>query len=271
MRSIAVLIDFTEGSEKALEQAAILAEREKIPMYAFHFADSKREEVLEGLRKKLTEFVIPAVEHGTDVHPRVESASLFSGVREALLGTECDLCVIGTHGIKGLRQNLFGSNILRLVRLVPHASLVIQENLKVPKTGFKKILFPIGPHDDFTLKAEQLAPWAKSFGSYVELFAITKSISGLSDSIAKNLDKVHGIFRQMEVEQSIHIEPANGYSIGYSRQTLEYAHQNDFDMIAIMAQSSEENRYFSRTDKENVMLNEHGIPVFCAHSLAQED
>jgi hypothetical protein len=55
------------------------------------------------------------------------------------------------------------------------------------------------------------------------------------------------------------------YSVGFSRQSLEYIANHPTDLISIMAQVSKRNKSFGNADKENMILNPMGIPVLCCN------
>lgn len=59
------------------------------------------------------------------------------------------MMVTGTHGVRGLRQEVMGSDMLKLVRQVVVPSLVVQ--VYSPRTiKMDHILMPAAYHDDIT-------------------------------------------------------------------------------------------------------------------------
>ena len=56
-------------------------------------------------------------------------------------------------------------------------------------------------------------------------------------------------------------EPSTVVSFGFAKQTLLYAENNNFDLIAIMAHASSEHSYFANADKEKMLMNEKGIAI----------
>jgi hypothetical protein len=59
-------------------------------------------------------------------------------------------------------------------------------------------------------------------------------------------------------------EEQNVYSIGFAKQTINYAARINADAICIISPSSEEYYYFAPSDKDSLLLNENRIPVLCA-------
>ena len=53
------------------------------------------------------------------------------------------------------------------------------------------------------------------------------------------------------------------FSVGYAKQTLIYAEENNANLISIMVNPTQENAYFADSDKEAIIMNEHFIPVLC--------
>ena len=75
------------------------------------------------------------------------------------------------------------------------------------------------------------------------------------------------MFNSFGVEYEHVSQEATGFSVGYARQTIDYAEKGDIDLISIMSNISHVNSYFGKVDKENILLNKPGIPVFCANDL----
>ncbi|MCX6186192.1 MAG: hypothetical protein NTU43_04225, partial [Bacteroidetes bacterium] len=76
---------------------------------------------------------------------------------------------------------------------------------------------------------------------------------------AKNSKKY---FKENEVEYICVIEDIEVMSVGYSRQTIDYAFKNDIGIICLMADISSNDEMFGFGDKENFLVNEQGISIF---------
>ncbi len=261
MNIISVLIDFTETSKVATAYACQLAKQEGAKVNLLHIS-AHPDESGPDLEKKLIDFT--GIKH-MDVSYEVSigDGDYMAQVPKLIQLSDSDFVVIGTHGQKGIFQTLFGANVIKLVQSLPVSALIVQNNSPIPASGFKKILFPMGPHDNFQIKIDQTAHWAKALNASVEVFCLLKEDGTLHESLATNLEKTKKSFSEKGINYNLILRESKVYSIGYAREVLDEAKNSGSDLISIMSQTSEENRYFGNVDKTNMVLNTLGIPVLC--------
>lgn len=262
IKNILTLVDFTDTAETAINQAVAIARLHNSTVTLFHVTDSEQEE--EKARDRLEESVEKLRNSEVSITIKVYRGDIFHEVPEAVKHLQADLVVVGTHGIKGLRQNLFGSNIYKLVSHISTAVLVVSDYTAVVEGGFKRVLFPVAPHRNYLIKAKQtiplLAPSAQVF-----LFEINKPGAELDDQVWKNLEETEQFLTEKGVDWQFIEKGSRSFSVGYSRETLDYAKAENMDLVAIMTQVSDRNRSFGKMDKENLMLNKEGLPILCAN------
>ena len=267
MNKIAVLIDFTKTCKTSINLAINISKKHDAVFTLAHVApDSERNNEAE-IFAKMDELAKPLADEGIAYQKFIDYGSFFGIVGMTMEKIGADLVIIGTHGVKGLKQNLFGSNILKLVQLLHVPSIVIQDHTKVESINFKRILFPIAPHVNFDIKIKQVSVLANIYGSKVVLLSIAKDLTGFSDEVQLNLKRTKAMFRELGVDYEHVSLEASGFSVGYARQTIDYAEEGNIDLISIMSNISHVNSYFGKVDKENILLNKPGIPVFCANDL----
>jgi hypothetical protein len=175
-----------------------------------------------------------------------------------------DLVVVGTHGKQGIRQNLFGSAIYKLVRKIPTATLVISDHVKLVEGGYKKVMLPVAPHPDYIEKVKQTCDLVDKDGK-ICIFAIIKQGVPLDDMILKNIEAAKVEMDARGVKWEYLETESDVYSIGYSKETLENVAKSDMDLISIMTYVSSQNKHFGKMDKENVLLNKQGLAVLCTN------
>ncbi len=263
MNRIIALIDLTELSEKVLQQSIALCNHLSAQLILGHKAASEKEKESPALKDQLEAMAKQAQSQGIACSILIWTGDLYSKTPEVIVKSGADLAVLGTHGQRGLKQNLFGSNIWKLVSHLPCSTLVINKNSAVVENGFKNILLPAGPHADFIEKVKQCITLRNSEGQ-VSLFAIEKPGVSFSSGMLNTIKSTQNYLDEAQVPHRFVETEAEGYSVGYSRDTLKHATQNNYDLIAIMTKVSEENAHFGHIDKENLVLNETGIPVLCA-------
>ena len=261
MNRIIALIDLTELSDKVLQQSISLCKHLSAELILGHNAASEKE--TPKLQEQLESMAKRCEGEGITCSILIWTGDLYRKTPEAIVKSGADLAILGTHGQHGLKQNLFGSNIWKLVSQLPCSTIVINKNTQVIENGFKKVLLPAGPHADFLVKVKQCAKLLHADGK-LSLFAIEKPGVSLSQGMLNTIKSAQEYMDENQIPHEFAEKEAEGYSVGYSRDTLKYAASHDYELIAIMTKVSEENAHFGEIDKENLVLNEGGIPLLCA-------
>jgi len=263
MKKIAVLIDFTDTSRKSVEFAYRIAKIHPVEITLVNISEQDQNE--EDLNKKLDSFAEILKNDNIAYSTFIETGSFFSIIDMAIARVGANLVIVGTHGKKGIRQNLFGSNILKLVQRLKVSTLVVQGESVFPENGFDQILFPLAANIDFESKAKYVSEFAKMFNSTVCLYSIDNTISGLSTEMKQNLKKVNQVFDNEKVKYGFCSEEPTEFSVGFARQAITHCHNNNIPLISILSNVAKVNTYFGNVDKENILMNKYAIPVFCAN------
>ncbi|MFN5318326.1 MAG: universal stress protein [Bacteroidia bacterium] len=261
MNSILVPFDFTPATEKALQQALEIAQTHESRLTLLHICSEK--DMLQK-QEQLNE-VIEKHGKGTGISFKVwvKGGDILEILEQELSNREFTLAVLGTHGPKGLRQFFFGSDILDLVRNSNIPTLVVQEQTQ-PKAAFRKILMPAGAHQSYLHLAESLLQLAQKSLAEVVLYDIRRPKEDLSDELLSNRKKALDFFDHHEIHCRIVEEPSTAVSFGFAKQTLLFAEQNEFDLIAIVPAASGEYTSIAAAEKERFLSNENGIAIWCA-------
>lgn len=264
MKKFVVLIDFTSTSEIALHQAIASAKGQGTSLVLLHvlghFQEAKRNSALSALEALAAQ----AQAAGLSAKAEVLVGDLYSDVADYVRDHAIDMVFVGTHGIQGLKQTLFGSNIYKLVKGLTVPALVVNDKCKVVEDGFKKILLPVAPHEEFLVKVTQAQVLLAKEGSIV-LFAIMKPGINLDEPTSRNLQKAKAYLDAHGVNYSYETVDATHFGLGYARETLEIVQNMDIDMIGILTRVSVENQAFGRMDKEGMLLNDLGLPILCSN------
>lgn len=258
---ILVPYDFTEASDKAKEQAAKLDERCAIHIDLLHVIDSAKEEekAMTTLREQSAQLVRKSVSSSVIV----QKGAVLETINEVAANGLYHLMVIGTHGPKGLRQSLLGADILKLLKESPCPSIVVQKTSQ-PIEAFKRILLPVGSHEDYESLAEDVNFLAQISGAEVIIYTINRPGEEPAEELLANKEHTIRLFRAHDVPFREVMEDTSVFSFGFAKQTLLYAEKNDVDLIAIMPNVSAEHSYFANADKERVLVNEKGIAILCS-------
>lgn len=173
------------------------------------------------------------------------------------------LLVLGTHGPRGLRQNLFGADILKLVRHAATPSLVVQEGLK-PSHLLNRIVLPVAAHPDIDRLLNMVLALAKAFAADVHVYHLMRPGEAPSAELLANKRTMLERLKAESVRHEEVNEPSTAFSVGFADATIRYAARVDAGAIAIMAHASDEYRYIADAEKERLLANDARIPVLCA-------
>lgn len=263
MKNIVTLIDFTDTATIALKQSIALAKMHSATISLCNVVST--EVAIKEAEGKLAASAKLVQVAGLQSEIVVLVGDLFREVPLWVKQMSPDLVVVGTHGKKGLVQNLFGSNIFKLVRQISGSTLVVNDYSPVVEGGFKKVLFPVAPHFNYQIKAEQtlavLAPEAKLL-----LFEIKKPGVDYDEQIWENLVQTKSYLSANKIDWDFVAKGSDSFSIGYSRETLAFAQSDEIDLLSIMTEVSESGKSYGKIDKENVLLNQQGLAVLCTNS-----
>jgi nucleotide-binding universal stress UspA family protein len=260
---IIVATDLTTVANQAIKQATAIAVASKSILTLLHVLDDRSQSAEES--KKILNVQAERIrsQSGVPCEVMLHEGNIFEVIPYVTCEHDYDLMVIGTHGIKGIKQMLFGSNILKLIAKVSIPVLVVQEESPLIET-VKKIVLPVSSHESFHAVVDAVIYFSEVFGAEVQLYSVFKPGFDWPEQMLTNIETATRRFESKGVRMLRVKEDQNVYSLGYAKQTLKYAQSAGADLICMMSESSKEYYYFAPADKENMILNEHYLPVLCA-------
>lgn len=267
-KKILVPVDFTELSEKVIEQATLICAKTGLGMVLLHIVKHEKDKEPAWLKLEEINGRIKN-SHAVSCETKVRLGSIFNEIPDEGRNAEYSLMIIGTHGIKGLKQKLMGADILKLVSKSPVPSLVIQNDFPVKK-DFDKIILPVASHEYYKRLVDATCFFGKYYGGEIHLFSIEKPGYEWPESIRQNINMAQAKFEDVDIPVVRTREKQTVLSVGYARQTLQYATKVNADLISVMAVASEEYHYFAQQDKENLVNNEYGIPILFMSDAEQD-
>jgi nucleotide-binding universal stress UspA family protein len=155
-------------------------------------------------------------------------------VKEEIINTaesmRADIIIMGTHGVKGFREFITGSNTFRIVNEAKCPVLSIRKN--IDKLGFKNILIPFRDHPHSREKVDYAIRMAEIYGAKITVFGIDtdddevqfKKIILEAEQIKSIVEK-HGLECKVKVKSSPYVV----------EKVLKYAQKKNVDLIVIMA------------------------------------
>ncbi|MFT6998503.1 MAG: nucleotide-binding universal stress UspA family protein [Cryomorphaceae bacterium] len=263
MKKILVFVNFIEASQRAVDQAIAFGHLHGADIFISHISDGKSD--LEKLKSDLQLYVNKVKGADLNADLIVEEGSFFETATKIANRINPDLVVVGTRGAEGFDMGLRGSAIYKLVSEMPFSSLVLPTNSVVTEKGFKKILLPVSPHPNFLKKVSETRKVLATDGEIVVLTVLRTGIE-LDEDTKANLEATKAYLDQNQVKSSVLEFERENKSHGYAQITLKKVKEAGMDLVSIISNVSERNKHFGKMEKEDVLLNEEGIPVFCVNT-----
>ena len=267
VKKIFVPIDFTTTSEQSTKQAIAIALRINYPVTLFHVITDESADESENavIIDKLKAIANTVNKEGVICDYQTATGSIFDEIPKAANKLGNQLMVIGTHGIQGIKQKLMGADMLKLIRKVIVPCLVVQRECVC--RDYHPIVFPVGGHEGFGALIEATAMMAKLFGSEVHLYSVIRRGDDGSQKLKDNTAFAMKYFEDNKIPNKRVQEESTVFSVGFAKQTLQYADKVNAGLIAMMSVKTEEYFYFAQADKESLINNQYNIPVLCSSGM----
>lgn len=261
MRDLLCPVDMTGLGDTALAHAVRLAKAAGGSVTLLHVRDKQERQgpVGEQVRAELDQLMARHAGAAT-VNVVYRDGNFLKEIAiEAATGHA--LMVAGTHGPRGLRQNLFGADILRLVRSVKVPSWIMQQQSPVRRV--ERLVMPVAGHDDIKGLLDAVTWLAGLDGTEVHVFQLMRPGESPSDQLLQNKLRMLQHLEAAGIRAIEANEPSTVFSAGFAEQTIRYAQRIDAHALAIMANASDEYRYIADAEKERLLTNAPAIPVLC--------
>jgi len=142
IHKILVPVDFSEHSQRALDEAIELAQKFDAELHLLHcyqvypvgvaspydvmLPPSLERTIEESARGLLSEWGRNAARKGVKVRDHLSASAPSSGIRQMAETLDVDLIVMGTRGLSGLKHVLLGSVAERTIRIAPGPVLTVK-------------------------------------------------------------------------------------------------------------------------------------------------
>jgi nucleotide-binding universal stress UspA family protein len=267
-RKILVPVDLTQSSDKVAAYAAAIARKANLGISLLHIQRSSSDTAASDQLKLMVAKLESVLSVKCDYS--VVEGNLFNEITNASYNQEYSLMVIGAYGLKGIREKLLGSDILKLVKNIPIPVLTLQESgYSFPSEGIRTILFPASSHENFRKNIDATVFFAKLYGAKVIVYTIDKPGFSWSDKFKSNIEQAIRAFEMNDIKCQRVNEPPTTYSAGFAKQILQYAGEINADLISVVSVATAEHYYIADSDKERLLTNELHIPVLCVSDKEQ--
>jgi len=177
-------------------------------------------------RQKLEELVAMATHAGVKASSDLSFNEEYIDLVKHLKARHFNLVVIGSHGARGIREALIGSNTQKIVRLSPVPVLVVKEAMS--EMAIQNVVFASHFEDDMIEPFQRAHDFARALGAKVHLLYV--NTPGIFETTRETTDRIRGFVEMAEAEaDSINIYNHRNETKGI----LEFCDDQQADLIAI--------------------------------------
>ncbi len=256
---IIVPTDFTDSANTALRQAATLAKSTYSSLTLVHISDEDDPKEGEKRAQELCDAM--RNEFRIEIDFILEPGDVFEDIGRLAQKHKARFVVMGTNGIRGIVQHLFGARVLKVLKSLTVPAIVVQDD--TPVLGqFAKILLPVDDIDPFEEKLNSVIPLAQSFQSNVMIYAINHPMKD-EEKVRNHIKLSRKMLSDAGVSFAETEESPTVFSVGIAKQTLSYANNWGADLIAISLADTENKGNLNQADCERILNNDSHIAVLC--------
>ncbi len=263
MKKILVFVNFIEASQRAVDQAIAFGKMHGADLSICHISDGKSDS--ENLKSRLQPYIDQVEMAGLKSEFIFEMGGFFETALKVTNELVPDLVIVGTRGAEGFDMSLRGSAIYKLVSEIPYSSLVLPTDSQLVENGYKKVMLPVSPHPKFLKKLSETRKVLAQDGEIVVLTVLRKG-EELEKDLKTNLEAAKAYLKENQIKSSVMEYERENKSHGYADITFKKIKEGGMDLVSIISNVSERNKHFGKMEKEDVLLNEEGIPVFCVNT-----
>ncbi len=259
-KKILVPTDFTEVAETAIKHAAIVAQQMDAELWILHINKPDEEKAAVAIQFDSEIKIALSVAPNVQIKTHSMSGSIFTDITEFGKEIGAHLIFMGTHGVKGVLQQLTGSNALKVVD-GSHVPYIITQNKPLEKNGYFDILVPMGLHRDAKQKLVNVANIARYFNSTVHLLTPDEKDEFLSNQVKLNLKYAKNFFEERDINFTTKL-CKHGSGSKFANDILEHAVDVKADLLCIMNHHESGLLNMLHTSLEQMLITNHlKLPV----------
>lgn len=267
---VLVPTDFSEVCNNAIMHGAEISRHFNYTLTILHVIDKETKSQLKkenlpdaSIEERLTKLSNDiSAQHGIKVNFISRTGSIFNTIGEVANELGVSLLLLGTHGKVGLQQHLTGSFALKVVTTSSAPVIVIQKGTRFDQ-GYKNIVFPVSTTAEVRQKVKWVVMIAKAFKSKIHIVQLYESLEESQMKMRVINSQIMEKFDEHKIQYVQYLAKKGG---NFGKQVLEYAKENNADLITIMTTPDAINFMLGPYD-EHMIFNDHEIPVMCVNPI----
>lgn len=272
MKDLVVAIDFSKGSEHALEYAIELANLthanvnmvwvDNISGNEIAFINESKElrNEAKGNFEELLETYRPKLIHGK-LSAKVRKGRVYQELATYVKQNESCMLIVGAHGSSGFEEYWIGTNAFRTVTCSPVPVVTVKYNYDIQR-GYRKLLLPVYHTAQTLQKVAFTADLARATGADINVLALNSSgLKSMQRIVDGNVAKVKNHLDEKGVNYIV--DSVNSENIAVD--IIEHARMVDADLIAIMTDIQDKANSILLGPFAQQLVNYSPVPVLSLH------
>ncbi|MEM7163446.1 MAG: universal stress protein [Bacteroidota bacterium] len=253
-KHILVPFDNSDSSRVALRMSVNLAQKFDSKLSMIYVETGKGEDPIPGIEE-----VIATVKKNTfkQIELIVKKGKMHKEVAKLAEEIDADLIAMGAHGMSGFEEFWIGSNAYRVVNSTNIPVLTMQE--KFGKRVFNNIIVPIDDSKNTRQKVPMVGKLARAFNARVKLL-VTSRYNDVDVWQKARISGNHS--KELLGKEGVTAEVHEDFGGNTADKSIEFARQNEGDLIIMMSESS--GGFFMGSNAQRV-VNHSDIPVLTLH------
>lgn len=264
MKKILVPTDFSESAYAAAEVAAAIAKKTDARVYLLHVVSlleygdeeeiSKQLFVMKLVRKRMQEMVNQPFFEGVNVVEALQFDTVHENVNKLAIKNEIDLIVMGSHGVSGIKEIIWGSNAQKILRRSKCPVLTVKH---VPKNlNFNNIVFASNFDNEVESAFFHIERFAEIFDAKIHLLRVCTMAEFTTTRSAH--EKMHRLAKATGLKDyTTNVYNSNTLESGIS----EFTEETGADLTAIATHGRDGLFHVLVGSRTEALVNHGEIPV----------
>ena len=277
MKNILLLTDFSENSINAIRYALQLFENDITNFYVLHVEKpdtymsddllvagnaSLHDSIVKKSKQKLTRLVVELENEfknkNFSYQILVDYDVLTDAIKQIMDSKDIDLIVMGTNGVTGAKEVVFGSNTINVIRRIDCPALVIPEAFTYRRP--KEVLLPLDLFDSLSGDAfMHIVKFAKRFSKTLHILRI-KPHNETSKEEKKDKEHIDYFLKDIPYKYHSIINVPMHYAADCYMQT------NNIDLTTLIVQKESLFERFFGGSPTTKIANKMSLPLLIFHS-----
>lgn len=277
MKQILLLTDFSQNSINAIQYALHLFKGDTCKFYILHVKSSKAflsddlvmsggQSIYDSILKKSKQQLLELID---DIESEFKNENFtfqklidYDGLTDAINQLKAsypiDLIVMGSNGVTGAKETIFGSNTINVIRNVDCPTLIIPEGFTYKKTS--ELLLPLDSKDTLNSSTfSELLNFAQRFSDKIHLLRV-EPYQKKSEEQCNDIKHIKTLVKDLDYNYYV----IDGVPMEYAVSCYTQTHA--IDLMALLVQKENLLGHIFTSSSTSKISNTLRVPLVVYHS-----